>query len=141
MEITVKYKATKQALSTLDKGLKGIMTSCCQKEDYILMRDGLIQRFEYCIDSFWKFLKMYLEDIHKISLISSSPRSILKLSLSLTIINDEEYDILLRCVSDRNLTSHTYDEEIAEKIQSHIALYYSVMVAILDRLNADQGKL
>lgn len=49
-----------------------------QLKDYTLMRDGLIQRFEYSIDSFWKFLKMYLEEVQKVSIEPASPKAILK---------------------------------------------------------------
>lgn len=95
----------------------------------------MIQRFEYSIDSFWKFLKMYLEDIQKVSIESASPKAILKICWSLKMFDDVEYDILLKCVSDRNLTSHSYNEDMAERIQEHIPLYYQTMKAVVDKLN------
>lgn len=134
MEIALRYQALKQALSTLGDGLEGLENTTYTLKEYMLMRDGVIQRFEYCIDSFWKFLKLYLESELKVSVESSAPRYILRLSLTTKIINDEECSILIRCVTDRNLTSHTYNDEIAETIQSHIPRYYKTMQMVVDKL-------
>jgi len=76
---------------------------------------------------------MYLEVIEKLSIESPSPRTILRLSLGSKLINGNECDILLDCVSERNLTSHTYDEEVARRIQNHIPLYYETMRVIVGR--------
>lgn len=78
---------------------------------------------------------MYLEINQKVTIESPSPRMILKLSSKLKIISDKECDILLDCVTDRNLTSHSYDEETAEKIQSLIPLYYETMYHITKRIH------
>jgi len=98
------------------------------------MRDSAIQRFEYSIDTFWKFLKIYLQEIKKIDIEGSSPRSILRQSLHNQIINEDEFNTLISGIVDRNLTSHSYNEELAEKIIQHLPLYYSKMNTILQRI-------
>jgi nucleotidyltransferase substrate binding protein (TIGR01987 family) len=136
--INIRYDALKKALLTLDEAIEMIESiDINQGKSYILMRDGLIQRFEYCIDSFWKFLKLYLEEVQKISPESSSPRAILRDSLAFKVINQEQYDIFIDCLVDRNLTSHSYNEDIVEKIQEHIPRYYQTMKAIADKLYVD----
>ena len=99
------------------------------------MRDGIIQRFEYSIDSFWKFLKIYLETDRGMAIEPSSPRSVLRVSLTHQLVTQEEFKILEDCVSDRNLTSHTYNEKIAEEIYAHIPRYYRTMKAVIDRVS------
>ncbi len=137
-ELKLRYKAMRQALSTLDEGLQEIEIPIPDRpKAYKLMRDGVTQRFEYSIDLFWKFLKIYLEKIHLTILESPSPNKILRLSLNFKLITDPEFDILCKCVNDRNLTSHTYDENTAEKIQQHIPLYHATMRIIVDRLEID----
>lgn len=135
MEIVIlRYKSLAQALLTLTEGLAELETVSSKAKEYSLMRDGVIQRFEYSIDSFWKFIKIYLEMIQKVSVEASSPRAILKLALASRLIDEAEYDILLDSVADRNMTSHTYNEEMAEKIQMHIPKYYMTMKAVIERV-------
>ena len=134
--VTLRYKIMNQALSTLNEGLEELEAlKANQSKAHRLMRDGVIQRFEYCIDTFWKFLKVYLERVQKVHIEQPSPRIILRISLKMALISDKECDALVDCVADRNLTSHTYNEEIAEKIQGHVFRYYITMKSIMDRFS------
>ena len=134
-ELILRYKAMQQALLTLEEGLIEIQISIPDRpKAYKLMRDGVTQRFEYCIDFFWKFLKIYLTKIHNASIELPSPSKILRLSSKLDVITDAELDVLLDCITERNLTSHTYNEKTAEKIQQHIPFYLLTMKNITDRL-------
>lgn len=84
--------------------------------------DGTIQRFEFAIELFWKVLKKYLaqEGINV-----KSPKDALKEAFSIDLLEDEE--TWLQMISDRNETSHTYNDEIAQKIYSHIDSYHQEM--------------
>lgn len=140
-EVKARYKLMQQALLTLHQGLEQLEKfKDKNKEIHTLMRDGVVQRFEYCTDSFWKFLKLYLENVKTASIALPSPREILKLAFHHDIIDNHEYKILLDCVSDRNLTSHTYNEELAEAIYTHIPLYFFTMQKMINRLNIDEDK-
>jgi len=136
--VELRYMAMQQALLTLEEGIEEIEIPIPGRpKAYTLMRDGVTQRFEYCIDSFWKFFKIYFETVKKVSIESSAPRAILRLTLDSKLITDDECDTLLDCLSDRNLTSHTYDEGMAETIQRLIPFYHVTMKAIIDRLEND----
>lgn len=140
--VILRYKAIKKALLTLEEGLEEVEIPIPNRpKAYKLMRDGVTQRFEYCIDSFWKFFKIYIETVQKVSIESPSPRTILRLSLDFKLIRDDECDTLLDCVSDRNLTSHTYNEDTAEKIQNHIPSYCVTMKTIIDRLDINAKQI
>lgn len=56
-ELKIKKDILLQALSTFEESLE-IMNNPKYEEIYETTRDSAIQRFEYTIDSFWKFLKI-----------------------------------------------------------------------------------
>lgn len=84
-----------------------------------LERAGLIQFFEMTIELSWKLMKDYLESEE---IIVKSPRDAIKQSLSISLIEDGE--LWLEALESRNLTTHTYDDEIAEKMQKNIQKKY-----------------
>lgn len=62
----------KLELIQINKALKTLETSFLvlkklsetKNTDFILAaEDSIIQRFEYCYDTFWKFLKIYLVEV------------------------------------------------------------------------------
>jgi nucleotidyltransferase substrate binding protein (TIGR01987 family) len=138
-KINSRYKAMQKALSTLQEGIQEMSLPLPGRpKAYLLMRDGVTQRFEYCIDSYWKFFKFYLEMVSKIIIEQPiSPKIIFREALYLKLISEAEHKVLNHSVTQRNLTSHTYDEKTAEKIHEHIPLYYQTMKTILDRLNIE----
>lgn len=136
--IKLRYEALQKALLILQGGIRIIHeTTYDQNEEvYIVMRDGLIQRFEYCIDTFWKFIKLYLEEVEKLSLESKAPKEILKKAVE-GVITLEEHTVLIKALGDRNLTSHSYNENLAAEIQRQIPVYYITMKTIIDRIKID----
>ena len=85
-----------------------------------IVRDGLIQRFEFTYELSWKAAKEKLEEIG-ISEINS-PRAVFKEAFSQNIVSNEEIWLLI--IKDRNLTSHTYKEELANEIANRITTFY-----------------
>ncbi len=77
--------------------------------------DATIQRFEFTFELFWKLLKAVLE-VEGVE--SQFPKEVLKESFQGHLIDHE--DIWIRMLKDRNLTSHTYDEKLANLIYGHI---------------------
>ncbi len=85
--------------------------------DYPFFRDSAIQRFEFTFEVMWKFSKALLE---REGVICRSPRGCIRELLSTGFIDEETARKLLRTVEDRNLTVHTYREEVAEEIFSRL---------------------
>jgi len=84
-----------------------------------IVRDSAIQRFEFTFELAWKALQLYLENQ---GLESGSPRQAIKNAFQQGIFRDEqETEAWLKMLEDRNLTSHTYQEKLAEDIYSRIA--------------------
>jgi nucleotidyltransferase substrate binding protein (TIGR01987 family) len=80
--------------------------------------DATIQRFEYTIELFWKLLKRVLQSLGREVVY---PKDILREAYAGKLIGDE--DIWLQMLQDRNLTSHTYNEELADSIYQNIKGY------------------
>jgi len=97
------------------------------KSDY--MRDATIQRFEFTVELFWKFLKkaLYYEKIE-----SNSPRDVLSKAYQYQLIDSEK--TWLQMLDDRNNTSHVYKEEDAQKIFENIKTYLPIFTATYGRL-------
>ena len=104
------------------------------------MRDSLIQRFEYCIDLFWKIIKNYLEKVEKIALSEYSPRAILRESVKARLLSEDEGSACMKMVEARNKTSHTYHEIMAEEIAHEIPEFYELMQTIVDRMQDRLGE-
>ncbi|MCK5632567.1 HI0074 family nucleotidyltransferase substrate-binding subunit [bacterium] len=133
-KIDLRLESLTKALKTLNKALIAIKDPKYKKIHEIL-RDSAVQRFEYTIDSFWKFLKLYLQEKINIDVSAANPRETLKTALSAKVIIQEEYELLLKGLRHRNLTSHIYDEERADEISKHIPEYYKIMLKVIQKLS------
>lgn len=138
MEILKKrYESLVQALASLQDSIELLATVSCitNIRMHAAFRDSCIQRFEYSFDAFWKFIKLYLEEHEGKAVENNAPRFIFKVAENADLLlTNENLDILLEALSDRNLTSHSYNIETAERIVSHIPLYYRTMHAIVTQL-------
>ena len=81
--------------------------------------DSTIHRFEFTFELFWKFLKKKLHDDYDIEV--HGPRSVLQQAYMHKIINEEK--IWLAMLEDRNMTSHTYKQALADQIYENIKKY------------------
>lgn len=145
-KLNQKYKQLSQALNSLEKAIAAFATSAKEQkaynphmtyeEEYQMHRDSVIQRFEYTVDLFWKYIKKYLESAQVITGINI-PGEVIKTAYSLKIINAEEAEQILAMIKSRNLTSHIYVEEIAEHLGKEIPKYYKILNAIINRLKAN----
>lgn len=85
-----------------------------------LSKEGLIQRFEYTLELSWKTLKDYLE-AKEVQV--KFPKDVIRQAFQAEIIANGE--LWLEMLNNRNLFSHTYNEEIFnEAIHNIVQLYY-----------------
>lgn len=133
MEILkVRRDAVEKALGQLKSSLDDVNKEEFEKI-YDKLRDSVIQRFEFCVDTFWKFFREYLEWKTKIVIKPVSPRPVFREAAAAGFINVEELKLFMEIIEDRNLTSHTYNEELAEEISQRIAKHHEMMIIILNR--------
>lgn len=85
-----------------------------------VIRDGVIQRFEFTYELAWKTTKEYLEDIGIVD--KNSPKAVIKEAYAQKLITNEKEWLLM--LNDRNLTSHLYKEKMAVEIAHRITNSY-----------------
>ncbi len=93
--------------------------------------DASIQRFEFTVELFWKLLRHMLEEK---GVEVQYPKDVLRQAYKGGLIDDEH--IWLKMLSDRNLTSHTYDEKLADEIYLHIQKYVPFFIQALAKIKA-----
>ncbi|MHB1460911.1 MAG: nucleotidyltransferase substrate binding protein [Armatimonadota bacterium] len=79
------------------------------------LRSGVIQNFEFTYELAWKFIKRWLEHNLGASYVDGvSRRELFRLAAENRLIDD--VDRWMDYHQDRNLTSHTYNEDIAQQV-------------------------
>ena len=113
-----------RALARLEEALREPATP--------LVRDACIQRFEFCFELGWKAIQ---EALRREGRDCTSPRSCLREAFKQRWIESEE--AWSRLLADRNLTSHTYDEALAEAIYGRLGDHRSLFASLRERLPAE----
>ena len=100
-----------------------------------LEKQGLIQAFEYNFELAWNTLKDYFEDQGETNIHGS--RDAFRLAFKRGLVENGE--IWMDMIQSRTLTSHTYNEEVAEKIAADIVnRYFSEFVALKTKMESIQ---
>lgn len=134
--LTTTKAVTKESLKSLDESLKLL-----HSEQYpalkMQLRDSVIRRFRFTIDIYWRLLREYLENKHSITFGLVSPREVLEAALTVNVLKSSEFELFENMLQDRNLTSHTYNEFLAEEISGRIDTYYLQLKQFMERVSLD----
>ena len=102
-----------------------------------LMKEGLIQRFEYTHELAWKVMKDYAE--YQGYTEVRGLRDAFRQALQMGIIDDAGW---MESIEDRNLTSHNYDEEVTEEVyQAIVHKYYPLFLRFEHVMSPLAGEL
>lgn len=110
--VTEKLRSYRQALARLEEAL-------AEEPDQFLY-DATIQRFEFTYELAWKLLKALIE--YKGGDTVRFPRDVFKEAYAKGVLKNGE--TWLDMLNDRNLSSHTYNQEIALEIYQRIKEKY-----------------
>lgn len=80
-------------------------------------RAGIIQAFEFTFETAWKTVQKAVE---KQGLPAGSPKLAFKAAFQVGWIKENEQEEWVLMLEDRNLTSHTYKEDLAKEILGRI---------------------
>ncbi|MBY7024704.1 MULTISPECIES: HI0074 family nucleotidyltransferase substrate-binding subunit [Clostridium] len=86
-----------------------------------IVRDSLIQRFEFIYELTHKTLKDVMKYLG-VTLENSFPRTIYKKAYVNNLISDDK--VWINLLEDRNSTSHIYNESLSDEIANRIVTYY-----------------
>ncbi|ACG58271.1 nucleotidyltransferase substrate binding protein, HI0074 family [Hydrogenobaculum sp. Y04AAS1] len=100
--------------------------------DYSFFRDSTIQRLEVTIEILWKTVKEFLK--LKEGIECRSPKSCIRDFFGSGYLSSQDVVTLLEAIDDRNLTSHTYHEEVADKIFQNIKKYLPVIKSVINEI-------
>ena len=87
-----------------------------KKSNNSIIRDGVIQRFEFTVELAWKTTREFLID-QGFSEINT-PQAVMKEAFTYGIVDDGQKWIMI--LEDRNLTSHIYSESVSIEISHRI---------------------
>jgi len=113
----------KQRFQNYLKALGQLLSALDQYDETAeaLIKEGILQRFEFTHELAWKVMKDYLEYEGHQGLTGS--RSASRLAFSLGLVDDGQ--VWMDMIESRNRTVHTYDERILEqefaKVQNNYA--------------------
>lgn len=119
------------SLRNLQRALDRLGEAIEVPESSPLAVDGTIQRFEFALELFWKTLKRLLAEE---GVETSTPKETLRKAFQVGWLNDEA--AWLQMLSDRNTTSHIYDEETALRIYGNIRRNYPEMARVFDEIRS-----
>jgi len=100
----ISLDALTSALSSLERALQQ------PKDEFI--RDSVVQRFEYSYELLWKTLKRVLAQAYRIE--ENAIKDLFRHAAKVGLINDAA--VWFDYHEARNLTSHTYQEDTAERV-------------------------
>lgn len=90
------------------------------------LRDSVIQRFEFSVELAWKSAK------RKMGTSTSAPKDVIREMAQNNYIQNVE--VWLRAIDMRNLTSHTYKEDLAEQVYTFAVAFVPELKALGNRL-------
>lgn len=111
-----RFENYKKALATLSLGIRQHRERGLSE----LEKQGLIQGFEFTHELSWKVMLDFLKDQGETILYGS--KDVTRLAFNRGLITSGE--VWMNMIADRNLTSHTYQEEISEQIFNRIVNDY-----------------
>lgn len=99
----------------LQKAIKKLSEALAQPKNEFI-RDSTIQRFEFCIELAWKTSKKIM------GTSTSAPKDVIREMAQNNYI--QNIDVWLKAIDMRNLSSHTYKEELAEQVYAFAEQFY-----------------
>lgn len=101
-----------------------------------IIKEGLIQRFEYTHELAWKVMKDFLEEVGSVKIYGSKDAT--KEAFAADLIQDGE--VWMEMIKSRNETSHTYNEQTADNIFFKVIhQYHPEFIAFLTRMEEKRG--
>lgn len=121
-----RYENYHKALIRLEEAAN-MVNICSNPENIDLLKEGLIQRFEFTQELAWKVMKDYLEYQGETGI--SGSRDAFRKALAADLINNP---LWIDTIKTRNITSHTYDDDITSTIYDVITTQYLPLMKEFD---------
>ncbi len=121
-----RFSNFRKALATLAKGVQKSETGLSELE-----KQGVIQGFEFTHELSWKVMQDFFKNQGETNIYGSKDATRMAYNRGL-IANGEEW---MNMIIDRNLSSHTYEEEISEQILNRIVhSYFDLFIGFQEKM-------
>ena len=90
-----------------------------------VVRDAAKQRFEYTFEATWKAAQLFQSQREGVE--GGSPKGVVRACFQSGILAEDQARTAMDMAEDRNLTVHTYNEQLAEAIYGRLREYREVM--------------
>lgn len=121
-------KLTKQ-ISDLSQGLLRLEEAVALDSN-LIVQDATIQRFEFCFEMSWKLLQTM---VHDMGIVAYGPKNVIREAANASLLDSAED--WLHFAEMRNLASHTYNQESAEKVYAAATEFVPMVKKLLERIN------
>lgn len=118
----------KERLESFQEAIARLKEALAEPETS-LTRDASIQRFEFTVELAWKSIQKFLASEQ---IVCQSPKTCFQEAFQFGLIEDDEKWIAM--MDDRNLTVHTYNEELAKEIYARLASYVPLLNNLCTKL-------
>ena len=124
-----RFSNYKKALATLKSAIELAKTRTLTD----LEKQGMIQGFEFTFEMAWNVMKDYLEEQGITGIIGS--KGAVRHAFNKDLIEDGQ--AWMDMIEGRNLSTHSYDEETAEKLlKKIISIFYGQFTLFEEKMNA-----
>ena len=132
-----KMERWKERLKSYSKALFQLESALRQKQFSVLEKDGVIKRFEFTFELAWKTLqdKLYDEGY----LTTKGPKPVIKQAFKNGMITDGQ--AWMDMLTDRNNSTHLYDESAAVSIFDRIQITYFKLLQELKLALVEEQKM
>ncbi len=124
--MAVSVQEYRKALISFEEALSALKKTNLNETERKLFRDAGIQRFEFCVELAWKVSRKQM------GTNSSAPKEVIREMARAELISNPE--IWFGFLEARNLSSHSYDEDVAKKIQNIFNNFYLEADSLLKNL-------
>ena len=115
----------RERLSIAARALASLRELAVLPEPTAVERDAAIQRFEYSFEATWKAAQRFLYAFEGVD--AGSPKACVRAARESSLLTDVDAAAALVMSDDRNLTAHTYNEELAKQIFSRLPRHLALM--------------
>ncbi|MBK8036161.1 MAG: nucleotidyltransferase substrate binding protein [Verrucomicrobiaceae bacterium] len=106
-------------------------------DEFNLVRDSAIQRFEFTYELFWKVIRTWAA---KKKDVVHSPSECFDYAFKRKLISNQENVFAAELIKWRNLTSHMYEESMAQEIYERLPKAAAMMRSTIQRLKEKDKK-
>jgi len=125
----VDLEERKNSFKRVFERLKEVVESTKKEsENYEIFRDSAVQRFKITTEAFWKCVKVFLKV--KEGIACNSPKGCIRELFLNGYVDKNGLEVLLNMIDDRNLTSHTYNEEVADEFFQGLKVYLELLTKL-----------